>query len=178
LPRSKKYPWPEARTTIVDVDSASVTATLESAGWDQVERDDERLYLIRFGKPHKDPKKNQNGSVDVISFAERRVDRLDLGRGPVAGLLGKDGLFAVASEGPATGSNGELRAIRKGALVTTLPVAARPMWLGEVGAGLCVVGSKAVTFVDPAKKRWGQVSYEGPPCQEGSSCPVILIVGH
>jgi len=149
LPRSKKYPWPEARTTIVDVESVSVTATLDSAGWDQVERDEERLYLIDFGEPDKNAKKNENGSVEVISFAERRVDRLDLGRAPVAGLLGEDGLFAVASEGPAGGLGGELRFIRKGALVTVLPVAARPMWLGEVRENLCVVGSKAVTFVDP-----------------------------
>jgi hypothetical protein len=147
LPRSKRYPYPNARITLVDVESATVTATLDAAGWDWVERDGERLYLISLGKPHNDPKKNENGSVDVISLAERHVDRLDIGRSPVATLLGEDGLFAVAGQGPAGRSGGELRLVREGALAAMLPVAAHPKWLGEVGEALCVVGSKAVTLV-------------------------------
>lgn len=59
------------------------------------------------------------------------------------------GQMAVTSEGPAGGTAGELRLLREGKLVATLPVAARPTYLGEQAGALYVVGAKAVTRVDP-----------------------------
>jgi hypothetical protein len=82
LPRTQKYPWPRSRIRLVDVAGPTVTATLDAVGWDRVERDDERLYLINRGRPDKDPKKNVNGSVDVIRLADGQTGRVDLGRAP------------------------------------------------------------------------------------------------
>ena len=87
----------------------------------------------------------------MISPAERRVDHVDVGRGPMGGFVMEGGLLAVASEGPAGGASGELRFLREGKLATTLPVAVRPMWVAPVAGALYVVGSKAVTLVDPAR---------------------------
>lgn len=151
LPRTAKYAFPLSKVTLVDAAGPSVTATLDAGGWDQVERDADRLYLIALGKPDKNPQKNKNGTIDVISLAERRVERVDIGRGPMGGFVMEGGLMAVASEGPAGGASGELRFLREGKLAATLPVAARPMWVAPVGGALHVVGSKAVTLVDPAR---------------------------
>jgi len=149
LPRSAKYPFPESQITIMDTAELSAIDTLSAGGWDQVMRDDERLYLLVRGKPHKKPEKNVNGWIDVVSFADRRVERVDLGRAPMAGVLRDDGLMAVASAGPEGGTAGELRLLRDGNLAATLPVAARPMHVSELDGSVCVVGARAVSLVDP-----------------------------
>jgi len=149
LPRSAKYPFPKSKISLVDVAGPFVTATLDAGGWDQVERDGERLYLVVRGRPDKNPQKNRNGSIDVISLVDPRVERVDIGRAPIGAVLREDGIMAVASEGPPGGSAGELRFLRAGRLAATLPVAARPMYVGELAAAVCVVGAKAVTLVDP-----------------------------
>jgi DNA-binding beta-propeller fold protein YncE len=148
-PRTAKYPFPQSKVTIVDVAGPTVTATLDAGGWDIAERDADRLYLIRRGRPDKNPEKNQNGVVDVVSFAGRTVDRVDIGRAPIGCLLAEGGLMAVASEGPAGGPAGELRVLREGKLVATLPVAARPAYAAFHAGSIYVVGAKAVTAVDP-----------------------------
>lgn len=148
-PRTAKYPFPQSKVTIVDVAGPTVTATLDAGGWDIAERDADRLYLIRRGRPDKNPAKNQNGVVDVVSFAGRTVDRVDIGRAPIGCLLAEGGLMAVASEGAAGGPAGELRVLREGKLVATLPVAARPAYAAFHAGSIYVVGAKAVTAVDP-----------------------------
>jgi hypothetical protein len=148
LPRSARYPFPKSKVTLVDVAGPSVTGALEAGGWDQAERDAERLYLTVRGRPDKNPQKNQNGSIDVISLVTRSIERVDIGRAPAGALLREDGLMVIVSEGPAGASAGELRIIRDGKLSATLPVAARPMLVDELGGALCVVGAKAVTLVD------------------------------
>ena len=151
LPRTAKYPYPNSRITLVDVAAASVVRTLDASGWDRAERDADYLYLIRFGKPDKNPAKNENGSIDVVSLAEGRVERLDAGRDPQAGILHAEGLMAIASEGPPDATAGELRLVRGGKLAATLEVARSPMWVGSVAGEIYVVGGKAVTLVDPVK---------------------------
>ena len=96
LPRSAKYPWPQSKISLVDVAGASVTRTLEAGGWTFVERDDDRLYLLDPGRPDKNPQKNRNGSIDVVTLADGRVERVDLGkvsgrRRPLGGRPGGDG---------------------------------------------------------------------------------------
>ena len=150
-PRTAKYPFPRSRISLVDVAGPSVVATLDASGWDQAERDAERLYLFARGRPDKDPSKNQNGSVEVIALADRRVEKVDLGRAPAGILLRKDGLLAVVSEGAASGPMGELRLVREGKLLATLPVAAHPKWIGEVAGAIGVVGARALTLVDPER---------------------------
>ena len=150
LPRTQKYPFPASKVTLVDATGPSVTGTLDAGGWDQVERDADRLYLVVLGKPDKNPQKDRNGTVDVISLADRRVERVDIGRGPTGGCVMEGGLMAIASQGSAGGASGELRFLRDGKLAVTLPVAARPMWVAPVAGALHIVGSKAVTLVDPA----------------------------
>ncbi len=151
MPRTTKYPFPLSRVTLVDAAGPSVTATLDAGGWDQVERDADRLYLVVLGKPDKNPQKNRNGTIEVISPAERRIERVDVGRGPMGGFVMEGGLMAVASEGPAGGASGELRFLRDGKLAATLPVAARPMWVASLAGVVYVVGAKAVTLVDPVR---------------------------
>jgi DNA-binding beta-propeller fold protein YncE len=152
-PRTAKYPFPASRIQLVEVAGPRIVATLSAGGWDQVERDDEHVYLFVRGRPDKDPQKNKNGSVEVVSFGDRRVERIDVGRSPMGGLQQPGGLLAVLSEGSGDEAPGELRLLRDGKLAATLPVAARPKYLGEMGAGLCVVGAKAVTLVDVASQQ-------------------------
>jgi DNA-binding beta-propeller fold protein YncE len=150
LPRTTGYPYPKSKITILDVTGPSVAATLDAGGWTLAQRDLDRLYLLDYGRPDKNPQKNKNGTVDVVSFADRRVEHVDIGRSPIGGLLLEGGGMAVTSEGPAGGSAGELRLFREGKLVATLPVAARPTYVGEEAGTLYVVGAKAVTRVDAA----------------------------
>ena len=150
-PRTAKYPFPRSRVSLVDVAGPSVVATLDASGWDQAERDAARLYLFARGRPDKDPSKSQNGSVEVIALADRRVEKVDLGRAPAGILLREDGLLAVVSEGAAAGPTAELRLVREGKLLATLPVAARPKWIGELAGAIGVVGARALTLVDPER---------------------------
>jgi DNA-binding beta-propeller fold protein YncE len=150
LPRPGKYPWPRSKVSIVDVARSAVTATLDAVGWDLVERDDDRLYLINRGKPDGNPQKNRNGTIDVITLAEGRVERVDIGRSPAGVFFVEGGLLAVASEGAAGGEAGELRFLREGRLAATLPVASRPRLVTQLAGAVWVVGARAVTRVDPA----------------------------
>ena len=59
LPRTQKYPFPASKVTLVDATGPSVTGTLDAGGWDQVERDADRLYLVVLGKPDKNPQKDR-----------------------------------------------------------------------------------------------------------------------
>jgi len=147
-PRSAKYPFPKSKVTFLDAAGLSVTGTLDASGWRFVERDADRVYLIDQGQPDKNPEKNRNGGIDVVSLADKRVDHVDIGRSPTGGLLIGDGLMAFASEGPAGGSTGELRLIREGTLAATLDVAEKPRLVETVDGTVYVVGSKAVTLVD------------------------------
>ncbi len=151
LPRTARYPFPKSKVTFVDVAGPSVTGTLDAGGWNFVERDADRVYLIDHGRPDKNPQKNRNGAIDVVRPALGTVDHVDIGRRPLGVLLGEGGLVVVASEGPPGGSAGELRLLREGRLAATLPVASRPTYVAPWGKDVFVVGSKAVTIVDPAR---------------------------
>jgi YVTN family beta-propeller protein len=148
LPRSAKYPFPKSKVTFLDAASLTVTGTLDAGGWSFVERDADRVYLIDQGQPDKNPGKNRNGAIDVVSLARRDVEHVDLGRSPAGGILLGDGFMAFASEGPAGGSSGELRLIREGTLAATLDVGEKPRLVETVDETVYVVGSKTVTLVD------------------------------
>jgi YVTN family beta-propeller protein len=147
-PRSAKYPFPKSKVTFLDAAGLSVTGTLDASGWSFVERDADRVYLIDRGQPDKSPEKDRSGGIDAVSLADKRVDHVDIGRSPTGGLLIGAGLMALASEGPGSGSKGELRLIREGTLVATLDVAEKPRLVEAVDGTVYVVGSKAVTLVD------------------------------
>ena len=149
VPRAAGYPFPQARVTLVDTAGPTPTGTLDASGWQRAMRDERYLYLIDLGKPDKNPQKNRNGRVEVVSFAERKVEGVDLGRAPTAIFL-DSGQLVVASEGPPGGATGELRVLREGKLAATLPVATRPMYASPHGGAFCVVGVLDVTLVDPA----------------------------
>jgi hypothetical protein len=88
-------------------------------------RDRDRLYLIDYGQPDKDPKRT--GTARSISVVRRSAGRaLDLGRSPIGGTLMDGGQMAVTSEGPARLGR-ELRLLREGKLVATPPVPGRPI---------------------------------------------------
>jgi DNA-binding beta-propeller fold protein YncE len=164
LPRSARYPYPLSRVTLVDPDGPKVTGVLDASGWDRAERDDQRLYLIGLGKPDKDPRKNLDGWIDVVTFAERKVERVAIGRGPTGYFLDSGRLY-VASEGP-PGGVGELRVLNGGKLAATLPVAARPMYVAPQGGAVWVVGPTAVTLVEPATL---QVTASIPLAKDGQA---------
>ena len=152
LPRTEKFPYPRSRVVIVDLEGPSIRASLDAGGWTALRADGAQLYLLDAGKPDKDPQKNRNGTLQVVSL-ERGVlaATLDAGRKPGEFYLDEAGgqLF-VASEGPAGGTEGELRAVRGEALAATLKTAAKPKLVARAGESLYVVGEKAVTLVDPA----------------------------
>jgi DNA-binding beta-propeller fold protein YncE len=106
------------------------------------------VYLIDLGQADKNPAKNRNGVIDVVSLVHRRIERVDVGRSPLGAVLMRDGLVAVASEGGADGSTGELRLLRDGALRATLDVGEKPRLLEGIDDTVYVVGTKAMTLVD------------------------------
>ena len=162
LPRSAKYPFPKSKVTFLDVAGLSVIDTLDAGGWNFVERDADRLYLIDRGQPDKNPAKNRNGAIDVVWFAQRRLAHVDIGRSPVGGILIGDGLMAFAGEGPANGATGELRILREGTLAATLDVAEKPRLVENDDKTVYVVGTKAVTLVDTEALRVsGTISLDG-----------------
>ena len=107
LPRSSKYPFPQSKVTFVDTAGPAVTGTLDAAGWDFVKRNTDRLYLFDHGRPDKNPAKNRNAGVDVVSLAVGRVDHVDIGRFSRV-IFTEGGLMAVLSDGPKGGAAGEL----------------------------------------------------------------------
>ena len=98
-PRSAKYPFPKSKVTFLDAASLTVTGTLDASGWSFVERDADRVYLIDRGQPDKNPEKNRNGAIDVVSLAERRAEHVEIGRSPTGALLIEGGLMAVCERG-------------------------------------------------------------------------------
>jgi len=149
LPRSSKYPFPQSKVTFVDTAGPAVNGTLDAAGWDFVKRNTDRLYLFDHGRPDKNPAKNRNAGVDVVSLAVERVDHVDIGRFSRV-IFTEGGLMAVLSDGPKGGAAGELRFLREGKLTATLPVAPRPGYIAERAGVVYVVGAGAVTLGDPA----------------------------
>ena len=80
--RSAKYPFPKSKITFLEAASLSVTGTLDAGGWSFVERDADRVYLIDRGQPDRNPGRNRNGAIDVVSLAQQRVEHVDIGRSP------------------------------------------------------------------------------------------------
>jgi hypothetical protein len=152
LARGGKLPYPQSKLWLVDLAEPRVTTTLDTGPWPTVESDGERLYLLHRGEPDKDPAKNRNGTVQVVSFGDPRAERLDAGRAPI-GWFREQSLLGILSEGPHDGP-GELRLLREGKLAATIPVAPRPALMGRGKDALYAVGSTGVTVVDAAS---GQV---------------------
>ncbi len=151
LPRGGKFPYPQSKLWLVDLAGPRVTKTLDTGPWPAAESDGERLYLLHRGEPDKDPAKNQNGTVHVVSFGDPRAERLDAGRAPI-GMFREESLLGILSEGPHAGP-GELRLLRDGRLAATTPVAPRPAVMGRGKDAFYVVGSTGVTVVDLASGR-------------------------
>ncbi len=152
LPRSEKFPYPKSRVSVVDLDGMAVRASLDASGWDALYTDGVHLYLIDAGKPDKNPQKNRNGTLQVVSLEKGAlVASLDAGREPI-GLYRDEagGQLFVPAEGPPGGLLGELRVVRGDALAATLQVAAKPKLCARLGESFYVVGEKAVTLVDAA----------------------------
>jgi DNA-binding beta-propeller fold protein YncE len=152
LPRDDKYPYPKSRLFVVDLAGPTLRATLDAGGWTDLYTDGVHFYLLDRGKPDKDPQKNRDGTLQVVSLADGRLaPSLGAGRAP-RGLYQDEagGQVFVPSDGPAGATEGELRALRGGAVAATLKVAARPRLVVREGDSVYVVGERAVTLVDPA----------------------------
>ncbi|HSD66884.1 MAG TPA: hypothetical protein VLF95_09295 [Vicinamibacteria bacterium] len=144
LPRSEKFPYPQARLWVVDPTDPSIRAKVDMGTWEGQHADSGHLYLL-------DPGKNRNGSIEVASIERGAVvGRLDAGRRP-RGLVPDEagGQVFVLADGPPGAVDGELRVVRGGALVATLGVAANPKLVVRERDVVYVVGEKAVTLVDP-----------------------------
>lgn len=66
----------------MDVTGPSVSATLDTGTWSLIEGDGDRLYLLDPGRPDKNPQKNRNGAIEIVSLADRHVEHVDIGRAP------------------------------------------------------------------------------------------------
>lgn len=152
LPRSEKFPYPKGRVLVVDVEGLSVRARLDTGGWSVRYSDGVHLYLLDAGKADKNPQKNRNGTLQVVSLEQGAiVASHDAGRAP-EGLYADEagGQVFAPAEGPAGGADGELRVVRGDAIAATLKVAARPKLFARIGETVFVVGERAVSLVDPA----------------------------
>jgi YVTN family beta-propeller protein len=147
LPRKKRFPYPQSKIWLVDLEGPSVIATLDAGSWRAIHNDGARLFLIDPGDANKNPKKNRNAAIDVISLSDARVERLDAGWEVVTGLW-RDELLLLASDGKPGGSSGELRVFRDGTPAATVTVAEKPRLVERSDDTFYVVGSTAVTLVD------------------------------
>ena len=104
LPRTDKFPYPKSKLTLVDVAGPSVAATLDTGTWGLVQGDGERFYLLDPGRPDKNPQKNRNGAIEVVSLADQHVEHVDIGRSPAGAVLDDARRPAGAERGPGRGS--------------------------------------------------------------------------
>ncbi len=154
LPRESKHPYASSRLWFVDLAGPSVGATLDMGTWESLYADGTHVYLLDPGKPHKDPRKNKNGSVQVVSVEQRTlVATLDAGRGPRGLYRDEEGeqvfILSERPPGAAGPDRAEMRVLRGRTLAATLEVAANPRMAVRHGDVVYVVGEKAVTLVDP-----------------------------
>jgi DNA-binding beta-propeller fold protein YncE len=151
LPRTGKYPYPKARVWFADISESTVESSVDASGWADLYSDGSWLYLLDRGKPDRDPRKNRNGTLQVVSLERRAVaSSLDAGREP-RGLVGdreSQDVF-IASDGPPDRLNGEVRVVRGESVVATTRVAAGPRLLVRRQALVIVVSAGAVTFMEP-----------------------------
>jgi hypothetical protein len=152
LPRTGKYPYPKSRVWFVDIAGPTVEGNVDASRWADLYSDGTWLYLLDRGKPNPDPRKNQNGRVQIV-WLERRAhaSSLDVGREPRGLYEGRgSGDLFVPSDGPPGRLEGEVRVVRGDSVVATLRVATNPKLLVRHQALVFVVGARAVTLVDPA----------------------------
>ena len=143
----REFPAKTSRVRLVDLAGPTFTATLAVGPWRDLYSDGDRVYFIHPGKADKDPRKNQNATIDVVTLSQPGVGHVDAGGEAVTGAWAGD-LVLLAGSGPPGGTAGELRAFRGGSLAATLAVAEKPRLVWKVDEMLYVVGSKAVTLVD------------------------------
>jgi DNA-binding beta-propeller fold protein YncE len=139
--------------TFVDLDGPSVAGTLEVAAFGCAHADDSYAYLLDPGKPDDDPRKDRNGSFEVVSIAARkREGTFDAGRSPACLVADEPGGQAYSlSDGPRAREgrpDGELRVFSRGELKPAVKVACHPRLVTRERDQLLVVGEQAVTLVD------------------------------
>ncbi len=151
LPRPEKFPYARSRVFAVDLARPSVRAAVDAGTWALLYTDGVHFYLLDEGKPDKNPQKNKNGEVQVVSLERGALaGSLDAGRGP-RGLYQDEagGQVFIPSDGPPGAAEGQLRVVRGAELAATLSVAANPRLVQRERDVVYVVGERAVTLVDP-----------------------------
>ena len=148
LPRSDRFPFERSKVWLVDPAGPVVVATLDTGTWRYAPKVSDHLFLLDPGRRDKNPEKNKNATVEVVALAERRITPLDAGWG-LEGIIELGDRVILASDGRPGGSAGELRVLRADSFAATIEVAEKPRLVEEAAGVVYVVGSKAVTLVDP-----------------------------